>query len=260
MMSALLQRLKIAFALVFMVLFGACKSTKTVAGGDVDGSLSSKKIIQNHYQNQLDFATLSGKVRIAYTNGEDAQSVAVSLRIKKDEVIWISAPLGVVKAMITPDRVSFYNRLQNEYFDGDFSYLSSLLGTTVDFNMMQNLLLGNAILDLRAQKFSTATASGTYTLKPKKSNPLYKILFQLEPKHFRVVDQQISQPEKDRLLTMAYSYQEISGNVLPKDIGVVASDDSGTNTIDLEYKSMDFDKNLNFPYKIPKGFKAIDLE
>lgn len=260
MTRALFKRLKIASALVFVVIFGACKSTKTLAGSDVDGSLSSKKIIQNHYQNQMDFSTLSGKVKIAYTNGEDAQSVAVSLRIKKDEVIWISAPFGVVKAMITPERVSFYNRLENEYFDGDFSYLSAILGTTVDFTMMQNLLLGNAILDLRAQKFSATIASGTYTLKPRKSNPLYKILFQLEPNHFKVVDQQISQPEKERLLTMAYSYQEIAGNVLPKEIGVVAHDDHGTNTIDLEYKSMDFGKNLNFPYKIPKGFKEIVLE
>ena len=260
MMPVFPKRFKIACTFVFLIILGACKSTKTIAGGAVDASLSSKKIIQNHYQNQLDFTTLSGKVRIAYTNGDDAQSVAVSIRIKKDEVIWISAPLGVVKALITPERVSFYNRLENEYFDGDFSYLSSILGTTVDFTMMQNLLLGNAILDLREQKFSSAIASDTYTLKPKKGNPLYKILFQLEPKHFKVVDQQISQPEKDRLLTMAYSYQEVSGNVLPKDIGVVASDDGGTNTIDLEYKSMDFGKNLNFPYKIPKGFKEIVLE
>ena len=174
--------LKIAFTLLFLVFLGACKSTKTIAGGAVDASLSSKKIIQNHYQNQLDFNTLSGKVRIAYTNGDDAQSVAVSLRIKKDEVIWISSPLGVVKVLITPERVSFYNRSENEYFDADFSYLSSILGTTVDFAMMQNLLLGNAILDLREQKFSSAIASGAYTLKPKKNNPLYKILFQLEPK------------------------------------------------------------------------------
>ena len=260
MISAFSKLLRITCVFVFLVFSGACKSTKTIAGGAADAALSSKKIIQNHYQNQLEFATLSGKVRIAYTNGEDAQSVAVSMRIKKDEVIWISAPLGVVKALITPERVSFYNRLENEYFDGDFSYLSSLLGTTVDFTMMQNLLLGNAILDLRDQKFSSAIASGNYALKPRKNNPLYKILFQLEPKHFKVVDQQISQPEKDRLLTMAYSYQEVSGNVLPKDIGVVATDDSSTNTIDLEYKSMDFDKKLNFPYKIPKGFKEIVLE
>ncbi len=260
MVPVLPKRFKITSAFIFLIFLGACKSTKTIAGGAVDASLSPKKIIQNHYQNQLEFKTLSGKVRIAYTNGEDAQSVAVSMRIKKDEVIWISAPLGVVKALITPERVSFYNRLENEYFDGDFTYLSAILGTTVDFTMMQNLLLGNAILDLREQKFSSAAASDTYTLKPKKRNPLYKILFQLEPKNFKVVDQQISQPEKDRLLTMAYSYQEVAGNVLPRDIGVVTSDEGGINTIDLEYKGMDFNKNLNFPYKIPKGFKEIVLE
>jgi len=259
-MIAISKLIKIGFVAAFFLFLGACKSTKTIADAAVDGSLSSKKIIQNHYQNQLDFKTLSGKVRIAYTDGEDAQSVAVSMRIKKDEVIWISAPFGVVKAMITPERVSFYNRLENEYFDGDFSYLSSILGTTVDFTMMQNLLLGNAILDLREERFTSAVEAGKYTLKPKKTNPLYKILFQLEPKNFKVADQQISQSEKNRLLIMAYSYQEVSGSVLPKDIGIIALNDGASNTIDLEYKSMDFDKNVNFPYKIPKGFKEIVLK
>ncbi len=246
--------------LVILLVFVSCKSTKSIAVGEADGTLSPKKIIQNHYQNQLNFETLSGKVKIAYSDGENDQGVAVSMRIKKDEVIWISAPLGVVKAHITPQRVSFYNRLENEYFDGDFSYLSNILGTEVDFNMVQNLLVGNAVLDLRDQKFSSAVEDGKYSLKPKKKNPLYKILFQLEPKYFRVANQQISQAEEDRLLTMAYAYQEVTEKILPKSVTIKAMDKEKTNTIDLEYRGVEFDRKLNFPYKIPKGFKEIVLE
>src|SRR5690606_11694734 len=101
-----------------------------------------------------------------YSDGKGSQGVTVSLRVKKDEVIWLSAPLSVIKIMITPDRVQFYNKLDNTYFDGDFSYLEELLGTKLDFQMVQNLLLGQAILDLRDQKYSAATVGDHYQLKP----------------------------------------------------------------------------------------------
>ena len=110
------------------IVLTSCKTKKAVLEGAVDTSISTKKIIQNHYSNSLDFETLSGKVKIDYEEGSTNQGITVSLRIKKDEAIWVSAPLGMFKAYITPKRVSFYNKLEGEYFDGDFAYLSDLLG------------------------------------------------------------------------------------------------------------------------------------
>jgi len=245
--------------LLILVLLASCKSTKTIAAGELNNSLSAKKIIQNHYENELDFETISGKVKIDYSDGENSQGVSVSLRMKKNEVIWISAPLGMVKAHITPDKVSFYNRLENEYFHGDYSYLSNILGTEVDFQMVQNLLVGNAILDLRKEKYATSIMDGTYNLKPKKQLELYKILFFLEPTNFKIAQQQISQPSENRFLKMDYSYQEISNKVLPNKVDIEAISDDKTNTIELEYRGIEFNRKLNFPYKIPKGFNEIVL-
>ncbi|MGB6153376.1 MAG: DUF4292 domain-containing protein, partial [Pricia sp.] len=137
------------FTFAFIAILAvSCTSKKVVADGALDENLAAKTIIRTHYANALDFKTLSGKMRIDYSDGEDAQGVAVSLRMEKDKAIWISAPFGVVKALITPGRVTFYNKLQNEYFDGDFAYLSKYVGVELDFQQMQNLLVGQALLDL----------------------------------------------------------------------------------------------------------------
>ena len=72
--------------------------------------------------------------------------------MEKDKIIWLSAPLSVAKVMITPDKVSYYNNWENVYFDGDFSLLSDLLGTELDFTKVQNLLLGETLFDLKEQK------------------------------------------------------------------------------------------------------------
>lgn len=251
---------KLSLLGVFLLTLGACKSTRTVTGGEVDSKMSVKNIINNHYTNQPKFKTLSGRVKIDYSDGEESQGVNVSLRMEKDKVIWMSAPLGMVKAHITPKQVSFYNKLQNEYFEGDFSYLSQLLGTELDFDKVQNLLLGNAVLDLRKEKFTSNVYEGNYQLKPKNAQELFKILFQLEPKHFKIAAQEISQPEKSRLLKAKYTYQDISGNVLPDEIKIVAEEEGDFTTIDLSFRNLELNKPISFPYKIPKGYDKITLK
>ncbi|HKL91591.1 MAG TPA: DUF4292 domain-containing protein [Allomuricauda sp.] len=253
-----INRITVMIALLFTL--GACKSTKSVTGGEVDSKLSAKNIINAHYSNQSKFKTLRGRVKIDYANGDDSQGVNVSLRMEKDKVIWMSAPLGVVKVHITPNKVSFYNKLQNEYFDGDFSYLSELLGTELDFEKVQNLLLGNAVLDLRKEKFNTEVYNGNYQLKPKKAQELFKILFQLEPKNFKIASQEISQPEKARQLQAKYTYQNIYGNVLPEDVKITAEEAGGLTTIDLNFRNLELNKPMSFPYKVPRGYDKITLK
>jgi hypothetical protein len=232
-----------------------------VTGGAIDQNLSAKNIIKSHYDNQLDFKTISGKMDIDYQDNNASQGFNVSLRMEKDRAIWISAPLGVVKAFITPNRVSFYNRLEGSYFDGDFSYLSQLLGTELDFDKVQNVLLGQAILDLRKDKYDATIANENYQLKPKKALELAKILFQIEPKNFKMGTQQIAQPEKGRLLDITYkNYQEIDKKIIPNEIDIAATMDNNQSLIAIAYKNIEFNRSLKFPYDIPKGFKEIKLE
>ncbi|GAB4513821.1 MAG: hypothetical protein Tsb004_21370 [Allomuricauda sp.] len=251
---------KAGIAVIMLAALASCKSTKSITGGEANSRLSAKNIVNAHYSNQPKFRTLRGRVKIDYTNGDDSQGVNVSLRMEKDKVIWMSAPLGVVKAHITPKKVSFYNKLQNEYFDGDFSYLSELLGTALDFEKVQNLLLGNAVLDLRKEKLNSEVYNGNYQLKPKKAQELFKILFQLEPKNFKIASQEISQPINARHLFAKYTYQDISGNVLPEDIQIVAEEKGELTTIDLSFRNLELNKPMSFPYKVPKGYDKITLK
>lgn len=246
---------------VFVMLGASCKSTRIIKGGAIDEDISAKSVIRNHYYSHLNFKTLSGKMKIDYSDGSATQSVSVSFRMEKDKAIWLSAPLGIVKAYITPDRVSFYNKLDNEYFDGNFSYLSGLLGTDLDFEKVQNLLLGEALFDLRDEKYTLEIVNNNYQLKPKEVGDLFKTLFRIEPVNFKIANQQISQSWKERLLEVDYkSYQKINNWLLPEKISIVAKEGNHINTISLEYRNMEFNRILNFPYDIPTGFKEIALK
>ncbi len=243
---------------IIVLLIFSCKSKKIISDGTVDENMSAKAIIRTHYQNQINFKTLRGRMKIGYFDGESSKSTTVSLRMEKDKAIWISAPFGVVKAYVTPNRVSFYNKLQNEYFDGDFSYLSDMLGTELDFEKLQNLLLGQALFDLRKDKYEASVASSDYVLNPKKPLALFKTMYRIEPENFKISSQQLSQPIKKRLLDIEYkNYQKIDKKVLPNEIVITAVEVNTESIINIDYRNIEFNGSLNFPYKIPKGFKKI---
>ncbi len=252
------QSIGIALLFVFVV---SCKTKKVVTDGKVNSDLTAKTIIKEHYENELDFKTVRGKLKIDYADGKTEQSVPLTLRMEKDKAIWVSAPLGIVKAYITPGRVTFYNKLQSEYFDGDFTFLSNMLGTELDFEQVQNLLLGQALLNLKDEKYDALVTGDTYQLKPRKAAELFKILFKIEPKNFKIASQQLSQPLKKRLLQINYkNYQKVEDWVLPNQIAIAATDGDTRSTIDIEYRNIEFDRELRFPYKIPNGYKKIVLK
>ncbi|NKI26805.1 DUF4292 domain-containing protein [Arenibacter sp. 6A1] len=252
---------KWAVLYIFVIMAVSCKSTKISSDGTVDENMSAKAVIRNHYYSHLNFKTLSGRIKVDYSDGHGSQGVNVSIRMEKDKAIWLSAPLGVVKAFITPKRVSFYNKLDNEYFDGDFSYLSKLLGTDIDFEKIQSLLLGEALVDLRDDKYAVAIKDGNYELKPQKVADLLKTLFVVEPQNFKMASQLLAQPLKNRMLAIEYkNYQKISNWVLPNHIQITTMEGDKTNNIDIQYRNMEFNRALNFNYNIPNGYKQIVLK
>lgn len=247
-----------AMTLIFLI---GCKSAKSIIVAGPDENISVRSIIKNHYKNELQFTTLRGRVRIAYNDGRSTSNLGVSLRMKRDKAIWISAPLGVVKAYITPDRVSFYNKLDQQYFDGDFVYLSRIVGTDLDFQKVQNILFGQALFDLRQESYEAQLNDSYYQLKPEEAQELFKTLFNIEPTHFKLASQRVSQPWKKRLLEIRYlNYKLHNNTIMPTEIGITAIDINERTQIDLEYRNLEFDRPLNFPYKIPQGYEEIVLE
>ena len=147
--------------------------------------------------------------------------------------------------------------MEGEYFDGDFEYLSDLLGTPMDFKKVENLLLGNTVLDLRKEKYVSSITSEGYALQPKLQKELYNVFFALEPKFFRAKTQQVSQPKENRILTMDYAYQDLGGNIAPSVVTIEAANKNEIRSILLDFKNMELNRSLNFPYRIPKGYKSV---
>ena len=257
----MLKRLVYFLALFFLVI--SCKTNKTVTGSTVK-AMSANKVIKNHYANDLNKETITAKAKVKYRGKNDLPGVMASLRIQKDNTIWISLsklgfPIG--KALITNDKVSYYEKINKTYFEGDFKLLSDWLGTELDFEKVQNLLLGQAILDLKDEKYDVDLQQDSFHLKPKRANDLFDILFMVNSSHFKINKQQVQQAGDDKILTIDYKeYEKIQDENFPKGIRIAALDGKYNTTIDVDYRSVEFNRSVSFPFAIPQGYKEIVLK
>jgi len=240
----------------------SCKTSKNVVVSEnFNKKLSAKQIIREHSKKEAKFKTMQSRVKLEYNEGQRSQSHQINFRIKKNEIIWISATLGVLRVKITPGKVSFYNKLDKTYFDGDFSLISDLLGTNLDFYNVQNILLGDAVFTLSDEKFHDDFHEKSYVLSPKNQKKLYEIFYLLNPKHFKMDSQQLAQPQEHRMLQIDYEgYQEVSNQLIPKTIKVIAVQGNDEMSMNLEFKSVVFNTELRFPFRIPNGFEQIIIK
>jgi hypothetical protein len=254
---------KFNFILIIGLSFLSCKSSK-IDRNKMPVGMTAKNIIQHHYDNSFDKETVIARLKIKYIGKNSLPGVTASLRIKKDEIIWISLyklgfPVG--KALITKNRVSYYEKINRTYFDGDFTLLSKWLGTELDFDKVQNLLLGQAILDLKTKKYTVNLKINKYQLTPKKSFDLFNALFLINPDNFKIDSQKIYQKNKNKSLTIQYNnYVKVDNEDFPKKIHITASDKKNKSIIDINYRSIGFNDPVSFPFKIPRNYKQMVLK
>jgi len=249
--------------LFFSISILGCKSVK-ISSSNINKGMTANNVIENHYDKAFNKETIIAKLKVKYIGKSNLPGVTASLRVKKDETIWISIyklgfPIG--KALITPQRVSYYEKINRTYFDGDFALLSNWLGTELDFDKVQNLLIGQALLNLKNEKFNIELHQNKYLLKPKKEADLYNISFLINPDNFKIRSQEINQKEENKKLVIDYKdYAKIQGEIFPGEIHIAASNAKNTSIIDVNFRSVVFNNPVSFPFSIPNNYERIELK
>ena len=173
---------------VISLIASGCKSHQKTA------YINTKKISKNKLFKQLKkhrFNAKSLETRFAFTYANQNQSLSGNgkLRILKDSIIWGSLNfLGIpmVKFYMTPSKISYYNKLDRTYYDGNFDLLQKQLGIPVNFSNFQNILTGDLIKKFDNEKTNLETTKNAYhltiddtLLKSVKVYPFYKIMSEL---------------------------------------------------------------------------------
>ncbi|MEY2629172.1 MAG: hypothetical protein RLZZ469_67 [Bacteroidota bacterium] len=224
-----------------------------------ENELTSKKVIENHYNNTRDFSMLYIRSSAKYRDERQSQNISAEIKITKDEKILVSIRfLGITmaKALITPKEVKYYEKINGTYFEGDYASLSEWLGTDLDFAKIQNMLLGQPIDDLTQQKYLSEVTESFYKLNATVNKTEKSFFF--ESKNYLLKKQEVVQPEKERAFTVNYSeFQTFATAILPAGLFINATQKKGKTEIAIDYNSVTFNEELSFPYSVPDGYDRI---
>ena len=244
-------------------ILAACSAKKS----NVENTKAAKKatnleLVSKHYAVPANFNTLNIRTAIKFKDKNLNQNVNADIRIEKDkQILVIVRFLGVtfVKALITPDRVSYYDIFNGQFFDGNYQVLSNWLGVDLNYQNVQNIFLGKAIDDLKTIDLLTSLDHGQHKIKYKTAQGIVNESF-FEGTTYMLLKTALTQPNENRSVTLTYNgYSDTHGLYLPTTIMISAMQNNPVQ-IDIKYNSVSVNDNASFKYEIPKGLKQVQIQ
>jgi Domain of unknown function (DUF4292) len=209
--------------------------------------------------NNIDCNTFSAKLKVHYeaTDGKDYEFNAF-VRLQKNKKIWISINatlLGIeaFRALITPDSAKVLNKLDKIYQQRSIGYLQDITHLPFDFNVLQSLILGNPIYLDSNILYYLKDLQGISILSV---GPIFRNYLTLNNdlslKHSILddVDQM-----KDRSCDITYGDYEKADTVLFSTYRKIVVSEKGRLDVEMSFKNIHFNENLDFPFSIPKNYK-----
>ena len=243
---------------VIVLLLGGCASKRHLEGTTTEGAWRAvgnserMQYINAIGESALQYTGLQARAKGYLTvNDRENHEVSVQIRMKKDEVIWISATgmLGMEagRVMITPDSIALINRLESAFIKESYDAGSRWLGDQLSFNELQQLLIGNAPdrEGLEGTQFSVNSAGGGYFTMPNGVHQIFEAASRLTW-------------WKGDVLEARHAYESPSGHAsFPSKSTLTLAGPQLKLILTLDYSRLDLDQDVNFPFSIPKGYRQI---
>ncbi len=232
-----------------------------VAGSTVlDKKIDADEIMGNHLSAPHDFNTLHIIGNADYSGM--SMDVQTDIRIEKGEqILIIIRKFGITgaKILITPTRVSYYETMQNTYYDGDFELISNMLGVELDYQKVENLLLGKALYDNQQKWVNKRLENDFYQVVTQLIMPqdIVELQYWIDA-DWQLHREKLSMVKSPNTLDIAYAnHSENEGIVLAEKIEITAANLSQKIGLKLAYNKIRKNTELNFRYEIPDNAKPI---
>jgi hypothetical protein len=240
---------------------------------------SGKVLAKNMEENELDFKYVNAKFSCDLTLDNEDHSFNVSVRCRKDSVIWMSiSKLGIeaMRALITKDSVKVVMGLtREEYFKGDYSYINELLQSDLDYDMIQALLFGNSAeflsdsVHLKPGKDKVNCNYFLSTVKKRKAKKInsgqiqpedsYQTIW-LSPSTFKIVMLEYEDVKTKRKFNACYEdFKPVDRFLAPFKLTYSITAEKIIKA-DIRYSKINLNEEQTFPFKIPASYKPIQIQ
>ncbi len=275
MASSMNSRTFLLLASLFALLFlQACKTQRAIIKEPIKEQ-GEAFLLQKMQENQMEFEWLSARANIQLEHQGHRHDFRARFRIKKDSIIWLSLSpalgLEMVRIKISTDSIRFMNRMDRTYFEGDYQLITHLLQTTIEFDMLQSLLIGNDFSFYDNSTFRASVDDGMYRLSTSGRTRLKRYLKQddtpnifiqniwLHPGHFKITRVNMKELADDNIrLQVSYSdFTEAGDQLFPSRIQFEVKGGNRSGMM-IEFSRIELDQPQTFPWRVPDNFKKIE--
>lgn len=259
--------------LVAFILLASCRSSRKIATVmtvkdtvavvaapvESDSARMAHEAMARVQSPRIDFNTFSAKIKVDYRDSKDRKyDFNAFVRIRKDSVMWVSviATLGIeaFRVLITPDSVIILDKVNKTVQYKPATYLREITQLPGDFNTLQDLIIGNPIFT-NAELIAYQDEGSQINMSM--IGPFFKHFMTMEKLNFDLLFSKLddTDPARSRTASLVYDAYEPNGKWRFSNIRRVTLSEKTKIDVDLEFKQVEFDRPLSFPFSIPKNYK-----
>jgi Domain of unknown function (DUF4292) len=203
-----------------ILIFSNCKTSKKATTTPTPVAETFKTntvsdILTILEKNQVKPDWMSGDVGLDYEGKPMSISGSMSTRYRRDSLIWVTIKkfgFAGARAKITKDSVFLVNYIQSNYIAENLNYLEKKYNLPLDFNMIQNILLGNPIFLTDKSKLKMELDAATNDVILRGADDKWQTTYRLDPKDFTIKSMLFEQPLAQRSLRIeCENYQILRG-------------------------------------------------
>ncbi|MFN0032951.1 MAG: DUF4292 domain-containing protein [Flavobacteriales bacterium] len=300
-------QLRIGFAMVLTLLVAlvACSKSKNVEKSKEPLKERTAGYLLRHYdKNKYDYTWVGMKVDAEFITMGETQTFKATIRMRKDSVIWVSiTPLlgfEMIRLMLTPDSLYYLSKIPDNkyYYKGGFDVINQLVGVELDFEMLQDMLVGNALaLDKDEGRFRSEVNDDKHLLISRYKRKVRRVVgmddrkleddtivvnpndpryqrtlkhvdeddelivsrYWLEPEQYRLVQSIFNDLIKQRTVEIYYSdFMADNEQTYPAKCHLKAKSPEGTRELKFEITKLSSDKPYELLFEIPEDYPKRD--
>jgi hypothetical protein len=294
----------LTLVVIVMSAMSACRKPKEVVRETPVKNRTAGYLLKRYAENKYDFDWLGMKVDASFGVEDNSDNFKATIRMRKDSAIWVSIvpALGIemIRVMITPDSLKYLSKIPENkfYYTGGFDEIGRLIGIDFDFEMLQDLLVGNAIgLEKDEQRFRSEIDDNDYLLISKYRRKVRRVVgvddrklegdtilvnpddprfrrtakrtdeedgliisrYWLEPSGFRLVKSVFNDLLRQRTMEISYEdFQPDGEQYYPAKCRLLMSSTQVRQEMRYEITKLSSGKPYEFPFEIPEDYVRRD--
>lgn len=261
---------KYILALLTLTFVLSC-TTKSVVQAPISTTtpISSTTEFFNKIKAKPDFQQVKINSRVSVETGNFIPTLDATIYIENGQKVWmnmVAIILNVGRGIATPEGIRGYEKWNRTYIESDFTYLNNLMNVNfIDFNSLQNLLLGRTFIPVNEKDFVlTKNAQGynlssTKNLRIENKDKISEYAVSLDySADFDLMRVNLNETKTGDNLEITYADYEYFENMkMPKNVKIIIK---GAKTSQILMENTKFDSSrMDTPYSVPNNYTKTEI-